>query len=154
MILSYQTIKQYCEEYKMIYPWFERTIFEGMSYGLGPASYDFRCAQYLDIFPGDFVLCSTIEEVRMPIDVAASVVDKSSWARRGLVVQNTMFDPGFIGYPTIELTNHSKNTIKINRGMPICQFIFFKLDKPTLQTYKGKYMYQPNRPVGAIDERD
>lgn len=149
MILSYQTIKRYCIEDKMIEPWSERTIFEGMSYGLGPCSYDFRAAENMLILSGEFKLCSTIEKVNMPHDVAARVCDKSTWARKGLVVQNTHFDPGFIGYPTIELTNHGKEHIIIKKGMPICQFLFELLDQTTEKPYNGKYQHQISEPVDA-----
>ncbi len=136
----------------MVYPYSERELFHGMSYGLGPASYDFRIDQDLTIPSGGFKLCSTVERVRIPNFIAARVCDKSSWARLGLVVQNTHFDPGFQGYPTIELTNHSKKTIKIKCGMPICQFVFEYLDYPTQKPYRGKYNYQPAKPVEAIYE--
>lgn len=153
MILSYQTLKRYCDIYAMISPYSERTIFMGMSYGLGPASYDFRIAQDIVIRPGGFVLCSTVEKVNMPDNVAARVCDKSTWARLGLVVQNTHFDPGFVGVPTIELTNHSKKIIKIKKGMPICQFVFEFLDHHTIKPYRGKYHNQPARPVEAKLEK-
>lgn len=153
MILPYQMIKSYCKDLGMIEPWCERTLFEGMSYGLSSASYDFRCAQTFVIGPNQFILCSTIEKVNIPINILANVADKSSWARKGLAVQNTVFDPGFTGYPTIELTNHSANAISIKKGMPICQFVFFMLLEPTDKPYNGKYQNQPCCPVGAIDEK-
>lgn len=124
-----------------------------MSYGLGPASYDFRIAQDIIVEAGGFVLCSTIEEVNIPANIAARVCDKSTWARRGLVVQNTHFDPGFCGVPTIELTNHSRQHIQIPHGSPICQFIFERLDFPTEMPYKGKYQNQPAMPIEAKDEK-
>lgn len=153
MILSYQTIKKLAAEQGMINPYYERTIFNGMSYGAGPASYDFRIAQDLIINPGGFKLASTMEKVKIPNNVCASVADKSSWARKGIAVQNTYFDPGFEGYPTIELSNHSWNIIHIPIGSPICQFIFMKLDKVTEKPYRGKYQNQPNRPIEALQEK-
>ena len=137
----------------MIEPWCERTIFEGMSYGLGPASYDFRIAQDITVCPNTLQLCSTIERVKIPINIAARVCDKSSWARLGVVVQNTHFDPGFEGYPTIELTNHTNMPISIKAGTPICQFIFEFLDHSTQMPYRGKYQNQPSEPIGAKYEK-
>lgn len=149
MILSYQTIKKYCIYHNMIEPWSERQVFNGMSYGLGPASYDFRIAQNTAVYPNRLILCSTMEKVKIPFHIAARVCDKSSWARKGIVVQNTHFDPGFEGYPTIELTNHDTIPIHISAGTPICQFIFEFLDFETEKPYKGKYQNQPAEPVEA-----
>ena len=152
MILSHQTIKLYCQMNKMIEPWCERTMFEGMSYGLGPASYDFRVAQNITVLPNHINLCFTIERVIMPNNIAARVCDKSTWARLGIVVQNTHFDPGFCGFPTIELTNHTNIPIGIKAGSPICQFVFEFLDQPTQMPYRGKYQNQPAEPIGAKHE--
>lgn len=152
MILSYQTIKKLCTLQEMIDPWYERTIYKGMSYGLGPASYDFRIKQNIVVLPHSLVLCSTIERVKMPHHIAARVCDKSSLARMGLAVQNTHFDPGFKGYPTIEITNHTENTIAIEAGMPICQFVFEFLDEVTEKPYAGKYQNQPDEPVETKNE--
>lgn len=147
MILSYQTIRQLCIDCGMVDPWHEKTVYNGVSYGLGPASYDFRIAQNINVPPNEMILCSTLEKVNIPDWVAARVCDKSSWARLGLVVQNTHFDPGFIGYPTVELTNHSKQVITIAKGTAICQFVFHTLDQPTIKPYKGKYQNQGADPV-------
>lgn len=149
MILPYQSIKRLCVEMKLIEPWSERTIHNGMSYGLGPASYDFRIAQHITLEPHGFILCSTIEKVNMPDFLAARVCDKSTWARLGLAVQNTHFDPGFCGFPTIELTNHSSAYIEIEKGDPICQFVFEMLESPTEKPYRGKYQNQEDAPVEA-----
>lgn len=130
----------------------ERTKFMGMSYGLGPASYDVRIAQDVTLRPGDFILASTVEFLRVPIDVSGQVADKSSWARRGLTVFNTFIDPGWYGYLTLELKNLGHDTLMINKGAPIAQIIFDKLDEDTLLPYNGKYQNQPARPVEAIDE--
>lgn len=153
-VLSYQSIKAYCIIHGMIYPWCERTVSEGMTYGLGPASYDLRIAQNVVIRPNGFVLCSTWEGITIPEHIAARVCDKSTWARRGLMVQNTHFDPGFSGYPTLELTNHSEKTIRIKRCTPICQVVFEHLDYITEMPYRGKYYNQPPVPVKPIYEEE
>lgn len=134
---------------ELIKPWSEREVYMGLSYGLGPASYDFRVAQDLIVEPHGFALCSTYERVKIPNFLAARVCDKSTWARLGLVVQNTHFDPGFEGVPTIELTNHSKRPIEIYKGYPICQFVFEMLESPTEKPYSGKYQNQISMPVEA-----
>lgn len=159
MILSYQTIKEFCETFKMIDPWCEKTIFEGMSYGLGPCTYDMRLDKILtednrvvaeyDFRAGESILVSTIERVRIPDNICASVLDKSTFARKFMSAFNTHFDPGFEGYPTIELVNLGQRMITLKHGMPICQFKFEVLDKPTEKPYRGKYQNQDSKPVEA-----
>ena len=159
MILSSQTIRRYCEEQNLISPFYERTRHEGMTFGLSSAGYDVRVEfgpeslySYRVLNPSDFILTSTIERFKMPNDLTASVADKSSWARRGLAVQNTIIEPGWEGWLTLELTNHGKETLRIEKGMAIAQVVFQKLDFPTEQSYSGKYQDQRRGPVGAIHE--
>jgi len=157
MILSSQTIRRYCEEQDLISPFYERTRHEGMTFGLSPAGYDVRVEfgpeslySYRILNPGDFILASTVERFKMPNDLIASVADKSSWARRGLAVQNTIIEPGWEGWLTLELTNHGRETLRIEKGMAIAQIVFQRLDFPTDQPYEGKYQDQRRGPVGAI----
>jgi len=157
MILSSQTIRRYCEEQNLISPFYERTRHEGMTFGLSSAGYDVRVEfdlespySYRVLNPGDFILASTVERFKMPNDLIASVADKSSWARRGLAVQNTIIEPGWEGWLTLELTNHGKETLRIEKGMAIAQIVFQTLDFPTDQPYEGKYQDQQRGPVGAI----
>jgi dCTP deaminase len=139
MILSAQTIRQL----QPITPFNERTKDFGMSYGLSAAGYDIRIAEGLFLAAGEFYLASSMEEFNMPNDVLAYVKDKSTWARRGLCVQNTVIEPGWKGFLTLELTNHNKfEAIPIRKGMPIAQIVFHRLDEPTEQPYDGKYQNQ------------
>lgn len=175
--LASQQIRALAISKQMISPFLERGEIQGKTFGLGPTTYDFRCKQSIILMPTNaawrfrfykaidwfrgwfgviplnsryhlgFALVSTVERVRMPNDVCATVMDKSSWAREGLAVQNTHFDPGFEGFPTIELTNHGHRDLVIRSGVPICQFKFEKLDEPTEMPYRGRYQNQPDRPV-------
>jgi hypothetical protein len=86
----------------MIWPFLERDVVRGMSVGLSVASYDVRIAESVTIHPGEFVLASTMERFCIPNDVLIVAHDKSSWARRGLAVQNTIFDPGWRGYASAD----------------------------------------------------
>lgn len=131
-------------------PFVRRTQFEGMSFGLGPASYDVRIAQDLTLKPGEFALGSTVEYMSFPPDISGQVADKSSWARKGLTVFNTFIDPGWFGYLTLELKNLGNETLVIKQGSPIAQIIFDQLDRATQLPYNGKYQDQPNKPIGAI----
>lgn len=135
-----------------------RTIANGMTYGLGPAGYDVRIAEDVIMHYGDFVLASTVEEFCMPDDLQGIVHDKSSWARQGVAVQNTVIEPGWRGFLTLELTNHRSvpfgvyRPIRIKAGSPIAQVVFHKLIAPALNPYNGKYQDQKAGPQPAIAE--
>lgn len=147
-ILPAQTIRLL----QPIDPFYERTVVNGMTFGLGPAGYDVRIAETVVVHSASFTLASTIERFDMPADVLAYVKDKSSWARRGLCVQNTVIEPGWRGFLTLELTNHGGMPVKIAKGSPIAQIIFHRLEAPTEQPYAGKYQDQRPGPVAPIWE--
>lgn len=156
MIASGNTIRTL----KIFDPFSERTKHNGMTYGVGPAGYDVRVEfdedgmQYEKwLFPGEFMLASTIERFTMPTNLVGVVHDKSTWARRGLAVQNTVIEPGWKGWLTLELTNHSKETIVITRGDPIAQILFHYLDGKASVAYDGKYQNQRRGPVQPILEK-
>lgn len=162
-ILSAQSIRAA----RPLAPLVEAQMAFGLTFGLGPASYDVRIAEVIVLPPGGFALASTMERFKMPDDIAASVKDKSTWARRGLAVQNTWIDPGWEGYLTLELSNHhpmpvrpfwqrnidaweelvAARTLTITAGMPIAQIVFERLDQPTELPYRGKYQHQQMGPV-------
>lgn len=146
MILSAQSIAM---RVGMIEPLEKRTSYGGMTYGLSPAGYDIRIKEEMILMDGEFRLASSIEKFNMPTDILARVADKSSWARRGLCVQNTVIEPGWRGYLTLELTNHSRNSIYIRAGSPIAQIIFEQLDQHTIMPYDGKYQDQESGPIPA-----
>jgi dCTP deaminase len=148
MILSAQSIRRR----RPIDPFHERTVAHGKTYGLSAAGYDVRIRESVVLRPGDFALASTLERFTMPNDLLARVADKSSWARKGLTVQNTVIEPGWRGYLTLELANHGPNRLEIPAGAPIAQIIFELLDEPTEQPYTGRYQNQPPEPVAAIEE--
>ena len=157
MILSAQSIRKA----GIFTPFNNRTIHEcGMSYGLSSAGYDVRIKERVwlgkngGLFTGTFSLASTLEHFTMPDNLLGKVADKSTWARRGLAVQNTIIEPGWRGFLTLELTYHGTEPfIEIPAGAPIAQIILCRLDEPTEQPYgSGKYQNQPSRPVAAIME--
>jgi dCTP deaminase len=137
----------------MIWPFVERDEVRGRSFGLSCASYDVRIAQSLTIHPGEFVRASTMEKFDIPHDVLIVVHDKSSWARHGLSAFNTILDPGWRGYVTLELINLGKSTLAILVGDPIVQVVCHLLTEPTEQPYgfngTGKYQDQEAGPQGA-----
>jgi dCTP deaminase len=155
MILSAQSIRRRCLEHDppLIEPFVEPSVSpDGRSFGLSSASYDVRIDQDVIVLPHGFVLASTVERFSMPNDLAGGVRDKSSWARLGLAVQNTHLDPGWPGYLTLELSNHSDVEIRIPSGEPIAQIVFELLDQPTELPYRGKYYNQERGPQPARQE--
>lgn len=166
-ILAAQTIRKLCEpRYNLdevtdcfiksnglIYPFYEKTLCNGLSYGLSSAGYDVRIAETIWLFPGIGKLASTIERFDMPNDLLARVCDKSTWARKFVFVQNTVIEPGWKGYLTLELTRALPWPIKIKAGTPIAQIIFERLEEPTDLPYVGKYQNQQAGPVSARNEK-
>ena len=174
-VLSAQTIRQLCRPLAfgedpdlsglvMITPFDERTQHEpsGCSYGLSACGYDVRLDQdvylghegiYTNMARVQFALASTMERFHMPDDVVGIVHDKSTWARRGLAVQNTVIEPGWRGFLTLELTLHGTESLRLSRGTPIAQIVFHRLDTPTEQPYPdgAKYQDQERGPVPARD---
>ena len=133
----------------------KQTRYGGITYGLGPASYDVRLSPAFDITlePGAMLLASTLEHFEMPLNLTGVVHDKSTWARMGLVVQNTLIDPGWRGHLTLELTFHQPTHIDfrqmplvIEAGSPIAQIVFHLLDEPTVQPYPQDGKYQDQSP--------
>lgn len=153
MILSAQTIRRLCNSRRMIEPFHERGVFEGRSFGLSSSGYDVRIAQDIWLWPLFGRLASTIERFVMPNDVVGYVKDKSSNARRFVFVQNTVIEPGWEGWLTLELTRFRPWPVKIRAGTPIAQIVFHRLDEATEHPYRGKYQNQANKPVEAINER-
>lgn len=142
MILSARTL----DLRRPLTPWRPRYVENGVSGGLSGASYDVAVAENLVLGSGAFVLASTVEWFAMPLDLAATVHDKSTWARRGLAVQNTFIDPGWEGFLTLELTYQGHDLLRIPPGTPIAQIVFHLLDVPTTG-YVGKYQSQASGPT-------
>jgi dCTP deaminase len=149
MILPAQQIRTL--DPPVVLPFRERTLHvkSGMTFGLGPAGYDVRIEQSVLLKPGAFALASTVERFTMGDDLIGFVHDKSTWARQGLAVQNTVIEPGWCGFLTLELTNHGYSDLKIDSGSPIAQIIFHRLPEPTELPYRGKYQDQLAGPQPA-----
>ncbi len=89
----------------------------------------------------------------MPHNVTGEVIDKSSYARVFVSAFNTLLDPGWNGFLTVELVNLGPEVVTYAKGDPVCQIKFEWLDEPTDLPYVGrKYSDQPARPVPAISE--
>ena len=92
------------------------------------------------LHPGEFVLGSTLEYVRLPHDLVARLEGKSSLGRLGLLIHSTAgyVDPGFEGHLTLELSNVANLPITIYPGMKIGQISFFQLTSPAEHPYGSK----------------
>ncbi|NLA64469.1 MAG: dCTP deaminase [Leucobacter sp.] len=95
------------------------------------------------LHPGEFVLGSTYEQVRLPDDVAARLEGKSSLGRLGLLTHSTagFIDPGFEGHVTLELSNVATLPIRLWPGMKIGQLCFFRLSSPAEHPYGAGATY-------------
>ncbi len=131
----------------------------GVSFGLSEAGYDIRIKQSIWFRPdggvvvndkyqdGNFTLASAIEEFHMPSDLVGIVHDKSTWARQGLSVFNTVIEPSWRGHLTLELVYHGRNGLHIPAGAGIAQVIFHQTSANAY--YDGKYQNQADMPVSA-----
>jgi dCTP deaminase len=92
------------------------------------------------LHPGEFVLGSTVERVRLPDDLVARLEGKSSLGRLGLLIHSTAgyVDPGWDGYLTLELSNVANLPITIYAGMKIGQISFFRLTSAAEHPYGSK----------------
>lgn len=97
---------------------------------------------------GNFCLASAMEEFTMPDDLVGIVHDKSTWARCGLSVFNTVIEPGWNGFLTLELVFHGNDQIIIPAGTGIAQVIFHQIMEPT--EYQGSYQNQADEPVSSL----
>lgn len=144
----------------------------GVSWGLSEAGYDVRIKQdihfywnsgYPEIVIEDpttgtketiydtFCLASTIEQFQLPNSLLGIVHDKSTWARTGVAVQNTVIEPNYKGYLTLEITFQRRHDVHIPAGSGIAQILFHEIKTP--MSYNGKYQNQEDKPVDAIWEK-
>jgi dCTP deaminase len=89
------------------------------------------------LHPGEFVLGSTLERLRLPDDLVARLEGKSSLGRLGLLIHSTagFVDPGFDGHVTLELSNVANLPITLYYGMKIGQVSFMQLSEPAAAPY-------------------
>jgi dCTP deaminase len=168
-------IKRMALEEKMIDPFVDSQIRNGViSYGVSSYGYDIRVADEYKIFtnvysavvdpkrfdkqsmidfkgdicvipPNSFALARTIEYFRIPRSVLTLCVGKSTYARCGIIVNVTPFEPEWEGYVTLEISNTTPLPARIYSNEGIAQVIFFEADEDCNISYadkKGKYQKQ------------
>ena len=162
-------------EHGMITPFEDRQVRQGViSYGLSSYGYDIRVADEFKVFtninntvvdpknfddrsfvdmktevciipPNSFALAKTVEYFRIPRDVLTVCVGKSTYARCGLIVNVTPFEPEWEGYVTLEISNTTPLPAKVYANEGISQVLFFQSDEVCEVSYadkKGKYQKQ------------
>ena len=174
-IKSDRWIKRMAREHQMIVPFEDRQVREGViSYGLSSYGYDIRVANEFKIFtnvnstivdpknfdeqsfvdfkgevcivpPNSFALARTVEYFRIPRNVLTICLGKSTYARCGIIVNVTPFEPEWEGFATLEISNTTPLPAKIYANEGIAQVVFFESDEVCEVSYadkKGKYQAQ------------
>ena len=162
-------------EHKMIETFVDSQVRgSAISYGVSSYGYDIRVADEFKVFtninntvidpknfdprsfvdvktdvcivpPNSFALARTIEYFRIPRDVLTVCLGKSTYARCGIIVNVTPFEPEWEGTVTLEISNTTPLPAKIYANEGIAQVLFFQSDEPCEQSYadkKGKYQAQ------------
>jgi dCTP deaminase len=111
-------------------------------------------AQSLDLAAHSFVLARTVEYFRIPPNVLTLCTGKSSYARCGVLVNVTPFEPGWEGHATLCIANAGARPVRLYAGEGIAQALFFESDEVCEATYadrKGKYQAQQEITLSRLD---
>lgn len=102
--------------------------------------------------PGDFALASTMETLELPDDLLGRLEGRSSIARLGITVHSTaaVFEPGWTGTATMELSNLGRMAVALYPGMRICAFSFETVSSPVMTPYRNK---AGNKYAGQVSPR-
>lgn len=168
-------IREQALNHQMIVPFSEKQVRDGViSYGLSSYGYDLRVSDQFKIFtnvnsavidpknfddrsfvevqaesilvpPNSFALAHSVERFRIPRDVLTVCVGKSTYARCGIIVNVTPFEPEWEGFVTLEISNTTPLPARIYANEGLCQILFFQSDEYCEVSYadkKGKYQGQ------------
>ncbi len=113
-----------------------------------PASYDLRAATEITLPRGNCTLVPTIEWVELPTDVAGTLMCRSSFGRRGVLLGAGFVDPGFRGHLTLCLTNMGSDDIVVRQNDRIVQMILHEVANSS-EGYSGRYQDS----FGAVEAR-
>jgi len=148
-IKSDKWIRHMAETTGMIEPFEPRQVREQdgrkiISYGTSSYGYDIRCAPEFKVFTN---IHSTVEYFRIPRNVLTICLGKSTYARCGIIVNVTPFEPEWEGFVTLEFSNTTPLPARIYAGEGCAQVLFFECDKDDVceVSYKdrgGKYQGQ------------
>ncbi len=168
-------IRQMALEQGMIEPFVDEQMREGViSFGISSYGYDIRVGSHFKVFtnlystvvdpkrfrpeayvditgdeciipPNSFVLAESVERIRMPRNVTALVLCKSTYIRSGVLIPTTVLEAGWEGTITLEIGNMTPLPARIYANEGIAQVLFFEGDEPCETSYadrKGKYQNQ------------
>lgn len=167
-------IKKMAKQKNMIRPFSPRQIRRGISYGVASYGYDFRVANEFKVFnpigsevidpkkfntssfttvknkilllpPHSFALGRTVEYFKIPREILTVCQGKSTYARCGVIINVTPFEPEWEGYATLAICNTAPLPVKIYANEGIGQLLFFEADEICQVSYadkKGKYQAQ------------
>jgi len=168
-------IRKMVHEERMIEPFADNQVHDGViSYGVSSYGYDIRVANEFKIFtnvysvivdpkdfmsesmvdfkgdvcvipPNSFALARSVEYFRIPRSVLTICVGKSTYARCGIIVNVTPFEPQWEGFVTLEISNTTPLPARIYANEGIAQVLFFQADEECETSYadkKGKYQKQ------------
>lgn len=168
-------IREMAKTHGMIEPFVDHQVREGViSFGVSSYGYDIRVADEFKIFtnvfsavvdpknfdpnsmvdfkgdicvipPNSFVLAKTVEYFRIPRKVLTVCLGKSTYARCGLIVNVTPFEPQWEGFVTLEISNTTPLPARVYANEGIAQVLFFEADEECEVSYadkKGKYQNQ------------
>jgi dCTP deaminase len=174
-IKSDNWIRRQAMEHHMIEPFADRQVREGkISYGVSSYGYDLRVSDEFKVFtninstvvdpknfdersfveirsdvciipPNSFALARSVEYFRIPRNVLTVCVGKSTYARCGIIVNVTPFEPEWEGFVTLEISNTTPLPAKVYSNEGLCQILFFEADEECEISYKdkqGKYQAQ------------
>jgi dCTP deaminase len=169
-----QWIIEMARQHDMIKPFAEYQVSKGISFGLSSYGYDMRLSDEFKLFnpqgldeidpkavasdqfrdvkagsilipPNSFALGRSIEYFKIPRDVIAVCLGKSTYARTGIIVNVTPFEPEWEGFATISLSNTAPAPVRVYANEGIAQIIFLEAEQVCLNSYKdkkGKYQGQ------------
>lgn len=172
MVMPDHWIRRMAIEHKMIEPFVDQQVKDGISYGTSSYGYDFRIgdlflipqtghvldpkssdvskfkainAPHYDLPGSSFCLAKTVEYFRIPRDILTIATGKSTYARCGATVYVTPFEPEWEGHATIAIVNSNSQAVRIYANEGIGQLIFLQASDVCSVSYadrKGKYQAQ------------
>ncbi|UCF36164.1 MAG: dCTP deaminase [Acidobacteriota bacterium] len=179
-------IVRMAREHGMIEPFEEKLVSRGnISYGPSSYGYDFRVDRHFKVYRGEhsdvvdpkrinqelfedyttevcvvpprsFILAQSVEYFRIPRDILTLCSGKSTYARCGIVVNVTPFEPEWEGHVTMSISNTGPSPVRLYAGEGIAQLVFLAADEICSVSYrdrKGKYQAQKGIVLSKVEEK-
>lgn len=182
-VKSDRWIIEMAREQEMIKPFAESQVRTGISFGTSSYGYDFRLSDEFKVLdsksiteldpakmsaehfrdvkadsiliePNSFVLARTVEYFKIPRDILTICFGKSTYARIGVIVNVTPFEPEWEGFATISLTNSAPLPARVYANQGIAQLLFLEAAEVCTNSYRdksGKYQAQKEITISKSD---